>query len=160
MAWRSIRGEGFRDRMGGRMRRLARLAVVLLASAVSTGAGGQPIRHRLQCPSTAPAEWGLGPSVPLARVSVLAQQTGRPIDESAPPSLHPDRSLVVGDVLHNIWVMDDEPGWYRFVDCQYRGSPRILRLWADGLKRCEQTVRPYAPRTGISETAAQTLECD
>jgi len=50
--------------------------------------------------------------------------------------------------------------WSHYVDCQYRGSPRILRLKADGLKQCEQTAAPYTATGGVSATAVQTMACD
>jgi hypothetical protein len=56
--------------------------------------------------------------------------------------------------------MGDEPGWSHFVDCTYRGSSRVLRLKADGLKQCEQTARPYSARTGVATGAVQTMVCD
>jgi hypothetical protein len=116
--------------------------------------------HRLECPREAPAEWGLPKPAPLEQPAVLAQPTGEPIDESAPPSLVPDQMSARGSVWHNVWLMGDEPGWSHFVDCQYRGSKRVLRLKADGLKRCEQTAAPYSPKGGIVRDAVQTMACD
>jgi hypothetical protein len=76
--------------------------------------------------------------------------------------LVPDRGYAKGDIWYNIWVMngDEEPGWSRYVDCQYRGSLRILRLKADGLKQCKQTVRPCSAAKGVAENAVQTMVCD
>ncbi len=122
-----------------------------------------PSPHRLECPAGAPADWHLGitaGSAPLVQAAVVSERTGQPIDDSAPPSLVPDRGYAKGDVWHNIWAMADEQGWSRYVDCQYRGSPRILRLKADGLKRSEQTARPYSTKTGVAENAVQTMVCD
>jgi hypothetical protein len=116
--------------------------------------------HRLECPSVAPAEWGLPPGTPLDQAAVLSERTGRAIDESAPPSLVPDRGFARGKVWHNIWLMGDEPGWSHYVDCQYRGSQQILRLKADGLKQCEQTAQPYDARHGVGANATQTMACD
>jgi len=116
--------------------------------------------HRLQCPATAPAEWGLPKPAPLQQPAVLSQPVGEKIDEEAPPSLAPDRGFARGNVWHNIWTMGDEAGWSHFIDCQYRGSKRVLRLPADGLKQCEQTVQPYSAKGGTPDNAAQTLACD
>jgi hypothetical protein len=116
--------------------------------------------HRLKCPSQAPADWHLQPPAPLEQPAVLSQPAGEPIDDSAPPSLVPDQGFARGNVWHNIWRMGDEPGWSHFVDCQYRGSARVLRLNADGLKRCEQTVQPYSPKSGTPPNAVQTMVCD
>jgi hypothetical protein len=114
--------------------------------------------HRLECPLTAPASFGLGKGVKLDQVAVLSQKTGEPIDEAAPPSLVPDRGFAQGGLWHNIWEMGDEPGWSHFIDCQYRGSPKILRLRADGLKQCEQTSR--RPDAKGPDTIGQTMACD
>jgi hypothetical protein len=115
---------------------------------------------RLQCPPQAPSGWNLPEPAPLDAVGVLSQPSGQPIDEAAPPSLVPDRGFARGDVWHNVWLMGDERGWSHFIDCRYRGSPRVLRLKADGLRQCEQTARPYAPNAGVTAGAAQTLMCD
>jgi hypothetical protein len=96
----------------------------------------------------------------LDQVAVLSQPKSEPIDETARPSLVPDRGFASGDVWHNVWLMGDEPGWSHFVDCQYRGSQRVLRLKADGLRQCEQTARPYSVRRGIANGAAQTMACE
>jgi hypothetical protein len=117
-------------------------------------------QHRLQCPAEAPAEWGLPKPAPLVQVAVLSQPVGQPIDDSAPPSLVPDRGYVRGGVWHNTWIMGDKPGWSHFVDCQYRGSQRILRLKADRLKQCEQTAQPYSTKGGVADNAVQTMVCD
>jgi hypothetical protein len=114
----------------------------------------------LRCPPKAPAAWGMLSSSPLDQVDVLSQPSGDPINETAPPSLVPDRGFARGDVWHNVWLLGDEPGWSHFVDCRYRGSQRILRLNADGLRQCEQTARPYSPKVGVSDNAAQTMACD
>ncbi|HKM52153.1 MAG TPA: hypothetical protein VJY33_02020 [Isosphaeraceae bacterium] len=90
----------------------------------------------------------------------MFQPTGEQIDDSSPPSLMPDRSYARGSVWHNIWLIGDEPGWLHFVDCRYRGYERILRLQADGLKRCEQTARPYSVKGGLAGNAIQTMVCD
>jgi hypothetical protein len=135
----------------------------LLAAAVTLGsirAAGADQQHRVECPREAPAEWGLRKPAPLEQPAVLSQPTGEPIDDSAPPSLVPDRGYARGNVWHNIWIMGDEPHWSHFVDCQYRGSARLLRLKADGLKQCEQTAQPYSAAKGVADTAVQTMACD
>jgi hypothetical protein len=115
--------------------------------------------HRLECPREAPAEWGLPKPAILEQPAVLSQPVGQPIDEDAPPSLVPDQGYARGNVWHNFWTMGDESGWSHFVDCQYRGSKRVLRLKADGLKQCEQTVKPYAAKDGVANNAVQTMTC-
>ncbi len=94
------------------------------------------------------------------QAAVLSEKTGQPIDDTAPPSLVPDRGYAQGNVWHNIWMMGDEPGWSHYVDCRYRGSSRILRLKADGLKQREQTASPYDAKKGVSAAAVQTMACD
>jgi hypothetical protein len=116
--------------------------------------------HRLQCPAEAPAEWGSSKPAPLVQPAVLSQPVGEPIDDSAPPSLVPDQAFARGSVWHNIWIMGDEPGWSHYVDCQYRGSKRILRLKADGLKPCEHTAQQYSAKGGVADNAVQTMVCD
>jgi hypothetical protein len=130
------------------------LTLALLLAATQAQAAG----HRLACPAGAPADWGarLGP---LEQAAVLFEKTGVEIDERAPPSLVPDRGFARGKVWHNIWLMHDEPGWTHYVHCQYRGSSRVLRLRADGLRQCEQTATPYRPGRGVAQEAVQTLVC-
>ena len=136
---------------------LALIAALLFAIPLTAQADQQ---HRLECPREAPADWGLPTPAPLDQPAVLSQPTGQPIDEAAPPSLVPDRGYARGNVWHNLWLMGDQPGWSHFVDCQYRGSKRVLRLKADGLKQCEQTARPYSAKTGVARDAMQTMACD
>jgi hypothetical protein len=128
---------------------------LLLATAPCVHAAG----HRVECPISAPASLGanLGP---LDQVAVLSERKGVPIDDTAPPSLVPDRGFARSTVWHNIWLMGDEPGWVHYIDCQYRGSSKILRLPADGLRQCEQTATPYSRQRGVSPTAVHTLACD
>ena len=133
------------------------IAIILFAASLSAHADQ---RHRLECPREAPAEWGLPKPAPLDQPAVLSQPVGQPIDDSSPPSLVPDRGYARGNVWHNVWNMGDEPGWSHFVDCQYRGSHRILRFKADGLKQCEQTAQPYSARAGVADNAVQTMVCD
>lgn len=116
--------------------------------------------HRLECPAQAPAEWRLPQPAPLDQVAVLTQPVGQPINETAPSSLVPDQGYARGDVWHNVWHMADEPEWSHFVDCRYRGSNLVLRFETDGLKRCEQTARPYSAQKGVGHDAMQTMTCD
>lgn len=141
-------------------RQLYRHVVAVAAMLVSVGTAGADEPHRVACPSEAPAEWGLPKPAPLEQPAVLSQPAGQPIDETAPPSLVPDREFAKGNVWHNIWIMGDEPHWTHFIDCQYRGSTRVLRLKADGLKQCEQTATPYAAGKGVANHAVQTMTCE
>jgi len=133
-------------------------AMITLLALSATSARAQ--QHRVECPIEAPAEWKLPKPAPLRQVAVLSQPAGTPIDDNSPPSLAPDNGFVRGNVWHNVWMMGDEPGWRHYIDCQYRGSKQILRLKADGLKRCEQTARPYSAKQGVADNAVQTLACD
>ncbi len=141
-------------------RQAGRCLVAALATLGSIHAASSDQPHRVECPREAPAEWGLSKPAPLTQAQVLSQPIGQPIDESAPPSLVPDRGYARGNVWHNIWIMGDEPHWSHFVDCQYRGSNRLLRLKADGLKQCEQTATPYSAGKGVADEAVQTMTCD
>lgn len=134
--------------------------IVALLGLLLPGAAAQAEPPRLACPALAPADWKLAAPAPLDQAAVLSQPVGAPIDEKARPTLVPDRGYPRGNVWHNSWIMGDEPGWSHFVDCIYRGSPRVLRLPADGLKQCEQTARPYSARTGVANGAAQTMACN
>jgi hypothetical protein len=127
---------------------------------IMVGSSAHAEGQRFECPREAPPEWGLHKPAPLDQVAVLSQPVGQPIDDSSPSSLVPDRGFARRKVWHNIWLMGDEPGWSHRVDCQYRGSPRILRLKADGLKQCEQTAKPYSARGGIAEKAVHTMVCE
>jgi hypothetical protein len=133
------------------------LIVIALSAPPSSQAQQQ---HRVACPIEPPAEWKLPRPAPLEQAAVLSQPIGEPIDENAPPSLAPDRGFATGTVWHNVWMMGDEPGWVHYIDCQYRGSKQILRLKADGMKKCEQTARPYATKQGVANDAIQTMVCD
>lgn len=134
--------------------------VVVTAALVFVRTAGADQPHRVECPREAPAGWGLPKPAPLQQPAVLSQPTGEPIDEAAPPSLVPDRGFARGNVWHNVWIMGDEPHWSHFIDCQYRGSPRVLRLKADGMQQCEQTATPYSATKGVAENAVQTMTCD
>jgi len=135
-------------------------AALLIMTALSAPPAQAIQQHRVECPTEAPAEWNLPRPAPLARAAVLSQPVGEPIDDNAPPSLVPDRGFAQGNVWHNVWSMGDEPGWEHYIDCHYRGSKQILRLRADGLKRCEQTARPYSAKQDVADNAVQTLACD
>jgi hypothetical protein len=135
------------------------IAIMIMTITVAAGPSAHAQQHRLTCPPEAPVEWGLTKPAPLDQVAVLSQPTGRPIDEVSPPTLVPDRGYARDKVWHNIWLMGDEPGWSHFLDCRYRGSERVLRLKADGLKQCEQTVRPYSPKGRVADNAVQTMVC-
>jgi hypothetical protein len=134
--------------------------MVCAGAALGPPARADAPRHRLECPREPPADWGLGKGAVLDQAAVLSEKSGHAIDDSARPTLVPDRGYARGGVWHNFWQMGDEPGWSHYVDCQYRGSPRILRLKADGLKRCEQTAAPYSVKRGVSDRAVQTMTCD
>jgi hypothetical protein len=106
------------------------MVVIPFAGPLSAHAEQQ---HRLQCRAEAPAKLDLSKPAPLGEAAVLSQPVGQAIDDSAPPSLVPDQGFARGNVWHKIGTMDDEPGWSHYVDCQYRGSRRVLRLKADSL---------------------------
>jgi hypothetical protein len=139
---------------------LMAIIIVLAIAEIAAGPSANAQQHHVECPAQAPAEWGLTKAAPLDQVAVLSQPAGTSIDDHAPPSLVPDRGFVRGSIWHNIWLMGDEPGWSHFVDCRYRGSQRVLRLKADGLKRCEQTARPYSAKGGVADNAVQAMKCD
>ena len=141
-------------------RRQARRCLIAVIQFAAPLPGHAEQQHRLQCPIETPAEWGLSKPAPLVQAAVLSQPTGQAIDDNAPPSLVPDQGYARGNVWHNIWIMGDEPGWSHYVDCQYRGSQRILRLKADGLKQCEQTAKPYSAKGGVANDAVQAMVCD
>jgi hypothetical protein len=152
-----MKRQGIPDRLD-----ICRLTAPITAVTVMimVGVSAQAQQHRLECPREAPAEWSLPKPAPLDQAAVLSQPTGEAIDDSSPPSLVPDRGFARGSVWHNIWMMGDEPGWSHFVDCRYRGSTRILRLKADGLKQCEQVARSYSAKRGVANDAVQTMTCE
>jgi hypothetical protein len=135
-------------------------AIMVAATAIVAAPLAHAREHRLECPRKAPLEWSVPKPAKLDQVAVLSQLKGMPIDDRSPPSLVPDRGYARGSVWHNIWLMGDEQGWSHFVDCRYRGSERVLRLKADGLKECEQIAQPYTSKGGVAENAAQALVCD
>jgi hypothetical protein len=132
----------------------AGLAAIAISSHAATA------RHQLSCPSTAPASWNLRADARLVRSAVLGARTGIAINDSAPPYLMPDQGYRRGGAWHNLWLLDGEPGWAYFVECQYLGSRDVLRLKADGLNQCEQVFRPNGAKTGVSDATLQTMQCD
>lgn len=134
------------------------LAVPLTGLAITAAHAATP-QHRLACPSIAPASWNLGEKARLVQAGVLSERTGVAITTGAPPYLVPDQSYKRSGAWHNIWLLDDEPGWAYFVECQYLGSQDVLRLKTAGLKQCEQIFRPGA-RAGASDATLQTMQCD
>jgi hypothetical protein len=137
-----------------------RLLAVLVAGLAASPVHASSPQHQLTCPSIAPANWSLGDKARLVRAGVLSERTGVAITTGAPPYLAPDSSYRRGGAWHNIWLLDDEPGWAYFVECQYLGSQDVLRLKADGLGQCEQVFRPNGAKTGASDATLQTMQCD
>ncbi len=116
--------------------------------------------HGLQCPATAPPAWGLVPSPPLSGVNILSAPKGTKIDESAPPSLMPDKQDTYNRTLHQTWQMNGNgPDWAYFVDCHYLGTQRFLRLDAAGVSRCDYSVSPYSTTSRSDATAHHRLVC-
>jgi hypothetical protein len=114
----------------------------------------------IECPAIAPPEWGLSAAATLSDVEVLSVPQGVKIDEEAPPSLVPDTSDVYDHALHQSWMMDqDGPGWSSFVDCHYRGTARILRLDAAGVKRCDRVIQPFDPRRPDNAASHESMIC-
>lgn len=130
----------------------AALAVALPVHAASSN------HHQLECPNIAPSSWNLRADAHLVRSAVLGARTGVAINDGAPPYLAPDQTFRRGGAWHNIWVLDDEPGWAYFVECQYLGSREVLRLGAAGLKQCEQVLHRNEEHPGAD--APQTMACD
>jgi hypothetical protein len=129
------------------------LAIGIASANAATSAPG------LACPAIAPADWHRGANAKLSEAVVLSVKAGETIDETAPPSLAPDRGVQRGDAWHNLWrIGDDGPGWSYFVDCKYRGGAQVLRLKADGLTQCEQVIRPYDAKKP-NENATMTMRC-
>jgi hypothetical protein len=143
------------------MHRLLAVSLAGLAlAAIAMPTRASSPRHQLACPTVAPSSWNLRADARLVRAAVLGARTGVAVNDSAPPYLTPDQAYRRGGAWHNLWLLDDEPGWAYFVECQYLGSQDVLRLKADGLKQCEQIYRPNAARTGASDATLQTMQCD
>lgn len=140
---------------------MLRLSAVLFAglAAASMPLHAATSLHPLACPTVAPASWNLRADARLIRSAVLEARTGVAINDGAPPYLLPDRSFRRGGAWHNVWVLDDEPGWLYFVECQYLGSREVLRLKAAGLKQCEQVFRRNEDRPGAAD-GLQTMACE
>ena len=141
-----------------------RLTAILLAglslTAIAPRLFAATQQHQLACPSIAPVNWNLGAKARLVRAGVLSERTGVAITTGAPPYLAPDSSFRRGGAWHNVWLLDDEPGWAYFVECQYLGSQDVLRLKTAGLKQCEQVFRQGGVRPGGSDATLQTMQCD
>ncbi len=135
-------------------------SLILAVSVFTAPAYASSPRHQLACPSSAPTSWNLHADARLVRSAVLGARTGVTVNDTAPPYLLPDSSYRRGGGWHNVWLLDDEPGWLYFVECQYLGSRDVLRLKADGLRQCEQVFRPNANKTGGSDATLQTMQCD
>jgi hypothetical protein len=117
-------------------------------------------QHQLSCPTFAPASWNLRADARLIRSAVLGARTGVMINDAAPPYLVPDQSFRRAGNWHNLWLLDDEPGWLYFVECQYLGSREVLRLKVAGLKQCEQVFRRSEEHPDRMSDAQQTMACD
>ncbi len=128
--------------------------IVMPARAATTN------HHQLECPSVAPSSWNLRNDAHLVRSAVLGARTGVMINDGAPPYLIPDQSFRRGGAWHNLWLLDDEPGWAYFVECQYLGSRDVLRLKVAGLKQCEQVLRRNEEHPASMSDAQQTMACD
>jgi len=136
------------------------IAFALAIAGIATPVQASSPQHQLACPSIAPGSWNLHADARLVRAAVLGARTGVAISDSAPPYLVPDSTYRRGGAWHNVWLLDDEPGWAYFVECQYLGSQDVLRLRADGLKQCEQVFRPNGTKPGGSDATLQTMQCD
>jgi len=139
---------------------MLRLSAVLLAifTATAPAKAATSSHHQLECPNIAPSSWNLHADARLVRSAILGARTGVMINDGAPPYLMPDQTYRRGGAWHNIWMLDDEPGWAYFVECQYLGSREVLRLGAAGLKQCEQVLRRNEDHPGAD--APQTMACD
>lgn len=133
---------------------LAGLAVGLPARAATSQ------QHQLACPTVAPSSWNARAGAKLVRSAILGARTGVMINDGAPPYLLPDQSFRRGGAWHNLWLLDDEPGWAYFVECQYLGSREVLRLEVAGLKQCEQVFRRSEEHPDSASDAQQTMACD
>jgi hypothetical protein len=139
---------------------MLRLSALLIASLAATASADAAManRHQLECPAVAPSGWDLRADARLVRSAVLGARTGVAINDAAPPYLVPDQTFRRGGAWHNIWVLDDEPGWAYFVECQYLGSREVLRLGATGFGQCEQVLRRNDEHPDAE--AQQTMACD
>ena len=116
--------------------------------------------HKIACPATAPAAWGLA-GAKLSGVEILSQPKGETIDETAPPSLVPDDTKISGGTLRQFWTMNASgPGWESFVDCHYAGTKRLLRINANAVKRCDRTITHYRESGEPDPRSVDSLACD
>ena len=125
-------------------------AVVLLFAGKALAAG-----HTLECPARAPSDWGASPGL-LVGVQVVSAKRGEKIDDSAPPDLVPDDQRTQSGILHSIWRMNsDGPEWLFQVWCHYEATPRVLKVNAPGVKRCE-----YLTPAAHPDRPPQQMACD
>jgi hypothetical protein len=119
-----------------------------------------PAAHKLECPATAPADWGV-PAARLDQVDVLSMKPGENVDEKAPPALMPDKQSVRSGVLHQTWELRAMAagGEVQQLWCRYAGSGRILKLPAQRLQRCEQTITHFST-TRTDPQSQRAAFCD
>ncbi|HUB96188.1 MAG TPA: STY0301 family protein [Stellaceae bacterium] len=142
------------------MNRRGHVALICVVALPWSSAAEAAPAHKIQCPAMAPAEWGIR-DAPLSGVQILSQPKGEKIDEAAPPSLVPDQTDISGGTLRQFWIMNGSgPGWDFFVDCQYRGTTRILRIEANGVKRCDRTITHYHASGAADKRSVDRLQCD
>ena len=92
----------------------------------------------------------------LTGVQVVSAKRGEKIDDAAPPDLVPDDQQTQGGILHSIWRMNSEgPEWLFQVWCHYAGTPRVLKVDAPGVKRCE-----YRTPAAHPDRPPQQMVCD
>jgi hypothetical protein len=127
------------------------VVVLLLLLAGEALAAG----HALECPAHAPSAWGGSPGL-LVGAQVVSAKRGEKIDDAAPPDLVPDDQSTQSDTLHSIWRMNsDGPAWLFQVWCHYAGTPRVLKVDAPGVKRCE-----YLTPAAHPDRPPQQMVCD
>lgn len=133
------------------------LSLGLLAGAAAPTA---PTGHKLECPASAPADWGLT-HARLNQVDILSFRPGDTIDEKAPPTLMPDRDSIRSGTLHQVWELNATAGdgEVQQLWCRYSGSDRILKLPEAKLQRCEQTITRYSAN-GVNPRSQRAAFCD
>jgi hypothetical protein len=130
-------------------------AVSAFTLAVLCAGNARGVGHALECPASAPAEWGATPGT-LNTVQVISAKRDEAIDETAPPDLVPDDQRTQGGILHSVWKMNSEgPNWVFQVWCHYAGTKRMLKLDASAVKRCEYTTSSAYP-----DRPPQQMVCD
>jgi hypothetical protein len=132
--------------------------MVYFGSALTGIAYAAPATHKLECPASPPADWGL-PTARLNQVDVLSFKPGESIDEKAPPSLMPDKQSLRSGVLYQVWELGAMAGEVQQLWCRYAGSDRILKLPEVSLHRCEQTITRYST-TRTDPRSQRTAFCD